>query len=551
MAMDVPLHGAGSVGHRIAAARRAIGLTQKQLADALGARAWTVERMEAGTLDATRHLPAIAAVTDRPFDWFVRDAGAPRSSTRARATEMTNLGDTGKKLILGSIVLLVCIRLVTEVYSVVPRAANFIDIPIFLVLAFAAMLVPTGRGPGRAYLRLGVPSMVFIVLSIISGIVNAERTEAAPVVVFVYGFLAPFAIYAAVYRIWPQGSARALSNTLVCLGVLQLVIVAAVDLPRFVDTGDPDLISGTFGTNAYQLVFLLLVVAALLAGIFTLEPGRTMARLAPVLLLAFFAVILLAQYRALLATTLITTVAIGILLGRHVRGVLITVVALIAFSITFSYISDHYPGLKLKTTATTLTESPTSYVRHRLEGTEPVRHLYGDDELASLTGTGPGTFSSRAWQTFAKAGSTSQSNVAGGYAQKLVGGIYTTDVSDKYVAPQIETGTLLEGSRAISSPFSSYLGLAAETGVLGLALIVGIYLWALFRSGHLAKATIAAADGRDSVPALALAATIGLLTLLQMALLENWLEVTRLTFVVWAMLAVVSKEIDARAARTE
>jgi hypothetical protein len=447
--------------------------------------------------------------------------------------------------------MLVCVRLFTEVYSVLPRAANFIDIPIFLVLAFAAMLVPTGRAPGRAYLRLGVPSIAFVVLAILSGVVNAERTEAAPVAVFLYGFLAPFAVYAAVYRIWPQGNARALSNTLVLMGVLQLVVVAAVDLPRFVDSGDPDVISGTFGTNAYQLVFLLLVVAALLAGIFTLEPGRTVARAAPFLLLAFFTTILLAQYRALLATTLVTTVVIGVLLGRHLRGVVIAIVAVIAFSVSFSYVSDHYPGLKLETTKTTLTESPTSYVRHRLEGTEPLRHLYRDDELVPLTGTGPGTFSSRAWQTFAKAGSTSQSNVAGGYAQKLVGGIYTTDVSDKYVAPQIETGTLLEGSRAISSPFSSYLGLAAETGILGLALIVGVYIWALFRSGNLARATIAAADGRDSVPALALAGTIGLLTLLQMALLENWLEVTRLTFVVWAMLAVVAKEIDARAARAE
>jgi hypothetical protein len=247
----------------------------------------------------------------------------------------------------------------------------------------------------------------------------------------------------------------------------------------------------------------------------------------------------------------LTALAVGLLLGRHVRGVVIAVVAAIAFSLAFSYVSDHYPGLKLRGTATTLTQNPMSYAEKRLEGTRPVEHLYQDEDLAPLIGTGPATFSSRAWQTFAKSGSGSESNVAGGYAQRLVGGIYTTDVSEKYVTPQLESGSAVEGSRAVTSPFSSYLGLAAEVGLIGLALVVGTYLWALFRSGHLARATIAAADGRDSVPALALAATIGLLTLLQMALLENWLEVTRLTFVVWAMLAVVSKEIDARAAQAE
>lgn len=540
----------GGVGRRISSARRAVGLTQKQLADALGTSTWTVEGLESGALDPTRQLAAIAAVTRRPTHWFAPGGAAVEPRTRARGTALPHLGDTGRALVLGSVVLVVTIRVLTEVVAVLPRAANFVDLPVFLALTFAALTVPAGRSPGRAYLRLGLPALAFVALAVSSAVVNADRAAAAPVVVFVYGFLAPLAVYAATYRVWPPGNARSLSNTMVLLGVLQLVVVAGVDLPRFIDSGDPDQISGTFGTNAYQLVFLLLVVAALLAAIFTLEPERAVARIAPLLLLAFFIVIMLAQYRALLATTVLTTVVVGILLGRHLRGVVITVVAAIAFSLSFSYVSGHYPGLKLETTATTLTESPLSYASQRLEGARPVGRLYRDQDLVALIGTGPGTFSSRAWQTFAKAGSTSQSNVTGGYAQRLVGGVYTTDVSDKYVAPQLETGTLLEGSRAISSPFSSYLGLAAEVGLLGLALVVGVYLWALIRSGRLARQTIAAADGADSVPALALAATIGLLTLLQMAMLENWLEVTRLTFVVWAMLAVVSKEIDARAERT-
>ena len=40
-------------------------------------------------------------------------------------------------------------------------------------------------------------------------------------------------------------------------------------------------------------------------------------------------------------------------------------------------------------------------------------------------------------------------------------------------------------------------------------------------------------------------------TLVQMALLENWLEVTRVTFIAWAMLAVCLKEFDSRDERDE
>ena len=131
------------------------------------------------------------------------------------------------------------------------------------------------------------------------------------------------------------------------------------------------MISGTFGTNAYQMVFFLLVVASLLVGIFTLEPRRPIARFVPVIIPAIFVVILLAQYRALLATTVVTMVAVGVLLGRRARGVLAAVLALVAFAFVFSYVASRLPELKLDATATTLTQSPWSYAGERLEAARP------------------------------------------------------------------------------------------------------------------------------------------------------------------------------------
>jgi hypothetical protein len=141
----------------------------------------------------------------------------------------------------------------------------------------------------------------------------------------------------------------------------------------------------------------------------------------------------------------------------------------------------------------------------------------------------------------------SASNVQGAYARRLTGGVvYKTDVSEKYVLPQLREGDIIEGSRAVSQPYSSYLALAAEVGLAGLALLAGIYLASLLWNGRIARREIAGATHADPVPALALATTVAFLMLVQMGFLQNWLEVTRVTFVVWAMFAVVSKERDSR-----
>jgi DNA-binding XRE family transcriptional regulator len=533
-----------TLGARVAAARRNLRMTQRDLAQALGVSSWTVDRIESDAVDARRYLSSIAEVMDADWESFV-DSSPRRARTGGETARLPSLGETGRSLVLGSMILLVTIRFFTEIVPVVPRAANFIDIPIFLALVVAATSMASSR-PGRNYLRIGPPAVAFVVLAIVSAAISSGRTAPAPALVFVYGFLAPLAVYAAVYRIWPPGSASSLSRVLVWLGLAELAVVALIDLPRFASSRNPDLISGTFGTNAYQLVFFLLMVAALLAGIFTLEPGRRVARFVPFLILAIFAVSLLAQYRALLATTVVTMLVVGTLLSSRIRGMLVAALAVVAFGIAFSYVSSSFPVLRLKATATTLTQDPWSYARERYQGTRPVRSLYGDMPSAIVVGSGPATFSSRAWQTFANATSTSASNVQGGYAQGLVGGSYATDVSKKYITPQLHQGALVQGSRALSSPFSSYLSLAAEVGLFGLALMAGIYLAAGFRSFRLARWEIAHATRDDPLPALVLATTIGFLTLLQMGFLDNWLEVTRVTFIVWAMFGVVTKELDSR-----
>jgi hypothetical protein len=58
--------------------------------------------------------------------------------------------------------------------------------------------------------------------------------------------------------------------------------------------------------------------------------------------------------------------------------------------------------------------------------------------------------------------------------------------------------------------------------------------------------TIRSPQPGDPLPALLLACAVSFVVLLQMGLLENWWEVTRVTFIAWLLLGVTSKELSQR-----
>jgi hypothetical protein len=349
--------------------------------------------------------------------------------------------------------------------------------------------------------------------------------------------------------LWPVGSAAVFSRLLVRLGVIELVVVFTIDLARFSTSHDPDVISGTFGTNQNQLVFFLLIFASLVVGIFTFERTRLSARFAPVLMLFTLGAVLLAQYRALLATVAFSILLATALLSSKGRGFVAGLLTFVAFLTALAYVASHLPYLKFATTVTTYEQRPAFYVSKKLDVFHTIARLYSDNPRFILTGTGPGTFSSRAWQTFGNVNSKSQSNVQGHYVKMLTGGrAYSTDVSQKYVAAQSRNSAAIEGSHQLSSPYFSYLSLLAEVGIPGFLAMIGIYLLATARVLTLTIRKLKDSKLGDPVPALLIACSISFIALLQMGFLANWFETTRATFLIWTMLAVVTKELSARSA---
>ncbi len=93
---------------------------------------------------------------------------------------------------------------------------------------------------------------------------------------------------------------------------------------------------------------------------------------------------------------------------------------------------------------------------------------------------------------------------------------------------------ILFGSGTIDGPFNSYVALLAEVGVVGFALYAAIYY-------RVSKKVLAAGqkawgERNSELFAISLAAICGLLTLFEMAFLDNWLEASRVTIPLWLVL---------------
>jgi transcriptional regulator with XRE-family HTH domain len=548
-----------SNGITVADARHSAGLSQRELADRLGVSLWTIARIERGERDPGPHLAGVAAATGRSADLLLTEPAPgsietaqerPRSDAPedpgAAPTEATD-GSTGghwsRIIILASIVTLVTIRFFAEDIGVLPRAVKFVDVPILLLVLVVSWVAPRARDRTPSSTRYLVPAVAFLAVCIASVLLNSGRTEPGPVLLFIYGFLAPVLLFHLVRTLWPTGHARSLSRLLVGLTLVEFAAVLFIDLPQFLSSRNPDVVSGTFGENAYQLVFFLLISVGLVAGISTAERQRLAAPLAPLFFAATVGTILLAQYRAITLTFALTVLLVATLVGLvRVRGAVAGVLIALAFGAGLLLVPTAFPELKLQTTVDTLTGNPASYLSYRLKAGGDVGDLYTDEPHSIVVGAGPGTFNSRAWETYYSPDERGRSGVA----LPLPVGLDQTDIAHKYTIPRMRDMQSVDGSFALVEPAASYYALLAEVGLLGFVLMVAIYVRAFLDSARMSLAALRRAPDGDPVPGLMLASTAGFFVIIQMGILQNWWEVARLTFILWIVFAIATKEFEAR-----
>ena len=544
-------------GDRLAAARRAAGLSQRGLADRLGVPIWGVEQMEQGRADASPYLSEISSLTGQPLAYFLPPRQRPQAIVDAEEDVVEDIGEEGaderiprRFLVLGALTVLMTIRFLTETTKVLPKYVNFIDIPLFVIVIMFAVSARAWQQPPPALRAIGALAIMFLGIVLVSVLANLGRIEAAPAAVFVYTVLSPVAWGAAIYRLWPPGNAGLVSRWLFLLGMVQMVVVVFFNVPTFLDTGNPDFISGTFGENGYQLVLVLFVIICALAGVLTYDRQRPVARFAIPAIVAFSVVIFLVQYRTLLLTLALSLLMLGYFMRGRARGALVGVGVMIVLAGALYAVSSTFSQLKYTQVQDIAQEQgPMVFINARLGVASDVVNLYADEPRFVATGTGPGTFSSRAWRTFGVAENYDPKLIAKSVVSRLTGGeVYRTDVSDKYTVPRLRAEEVIGGSLQLTQPYSSYTALAAETGMGGLLAVSTIYILVFLWAGKMTQEAIRIRRRSDPIVPIALASTIAFFILLQLGALENWLEVTRITFFAWALVAITAKELQARQA---
>lgn len=433
------------------------------------------------------------------------------------------------KLILGSIILdRFVTRLFSEKLGWLPNWTNFLDYPLLVVFAVYVLLsLRERRKPsGFAPLMWGL----FMIFGV-SALANLDRLHPGAVTLFFVGLFEPLAYMALAYALVPrQEVLNFLVKVLFFVGWLQITVVLLMDLPRFLVTGNPDVISGTFGENAYQMTFVLMAWNALILS------GKPAGRFRDLWFLGvvglqglILGIILLAQFRAFIPFALITWGLTYVIVNRAPgRAIVGAGLGVGLFLTAFFVVNAWFPELKYGEFLELSSRRDEVIRAGKVQSVLNFFDLVDAQPQVLLIGTGPGTYASRGFRTFSIAGKTDAANIF--YRDAFHADFYVTDVAARYVLPVANLYAF--GSATTAVPWFSFLSIPAELGLFGLALVLAIY-------GKAIRLAFRAMHRPNSQGMLARWAFIALILLLQMAFIENWLEVSRLTVPVWIVFGVV------------
>lgn len=422
-------------------------------------------------------------------------------------------------------------RFFSEKVDLLPDWTNFLDIPMLVLFVGYVAFATRNRERPKEGTGFGLLALLFLLMTSVSALLNLQRLHPGALGLFVIGFLEPLLFMGLAYLLQPNREvAGFLLKLLWLVGWLQIVVVSTMDLPQFWATRNPDFISGTFGYNAYQLVFLLLAWNVLILS----RPATSrykglhfMGALLLQVLIVF--IMLLAQFRAIIPFAVLTWGLAYIVVNRKAQGmVLKAVMGMSLFWVLLLAINNTFPELKYGDVLQITSRTDEVIAAGKTQAVLNLGELVIEQPQVLLTGTGPGTFATRGFQTFSIIGERETANQI--YRRLFSSEPYVTDVSLRYVFPVM--GRFAFGAATTASPWFTFLGLPVELGLPGLFLVLLMYFKAI-------RICWQRGTGQDRVAILARWVLVAMVLTLQMGFLGNWLEVSRLTVPIWTVFGVV------------
>ncbi len=435
-------------------------------------------------------------------------------------------------------------RFFSEKLKILPKYIDLINFPLFFLM-FILFLFGINKKieNDETYNKVLRFVIFYSITFIISSVFNTNKVLLESSVLFYIGFLEGPFLYLTMNKFInkPEGFVKNVDKIFLVLLLINIVFIFTVDLPEFLITGNPDVISGTYGNNTYQFSFLLMICGGYLLGYNHVKKYRTsFVIISQIVILAIF---YLSQFRAAVPFFLISyMIMLGYLYGKRLIYRLIPIV-LFLFFVTWSIFfltnaNEKIEGLKYNDWFEIILNPQEFLTYGKFKIYYNVVDMWSDYPETMMIGTGPGNFMSRANYTFSY-----ELRVAGKGVSAFIGdffGIknpYWTNLHMKYVYNGIKIEPVL-GTYQLSNPYTSYLASITEIGIFGGIYIIVMYIFMFVSSIRFLKKirTI-----RQEYVPLSIALIGGSSYVFMLAFLENYWEMARVTLPLWFLFWTVNK----------
>lgn len=427
-------------------------------------------------------------------------------------------------------------RFFSETLDLIPKFFDLLDLPIIAFFGLA-LLFPTKKKSEFGTDSYILKSTFFLLfICILSILLNLNNIFFPSAILFIIGNVGGPVLFLSLdyFSKDKEALSKSIEKMIVILLGINIVIVMFFNIPEFLLSGNPDLISGTYGRNAYQFSILLIISGTYFLAKSFIEKRSLIYIFSTQFVV--FSIFYLMQYRAALPFFVISYLAVILLLYKSKVLKFAIPIALILLATVFIseiLVEKAYSDLDYGIWLEVLSD-PTKYLQYGkvVSFIQTFQMLYDNPEFIPF-GCGPGNFLSRAFYTFGwDLVASFQKNKGVGMIISQIFGMNSprfTDVYLKYISVQTGTGTF-RGTNQLSSPHVSILANLAEIGVFGFMVISLMYSYLIKKSVEFFK-FFERYDANLIPMSIALVASSIYMFLL--GFIDIYYEVLRMTLPIW------------------
>jgi hypothetical protein len=457
-------------------------------------------------------------------------------------------------LLYALLILNVTLRFFTNGLGLIPRIFNVVDIGIVGVL-FLIFLNSRAAGTSRADGTVIIRRLTWFGFVLLAGsLLNLKYIYLPAALSQVVMLFEPVALFLSLINL-PLSEADILKYIRILRRLIVLEIsIGILQIPIYLKTGDSEALMGTFQHNAEQYAAFLLIGVFFFVGMWKVNPGRAKRYFLPIVAVLVMIVCIdnKASWLGLLVSLAFVLHKVGVFRSQFLRR-FGPVILLVILSVTGVFVVSRFSHTLYKFSV--LAEAwETDQFKNlgKVKAFLDIGRSHTANPYMMIVGSGPSTFYSRACRQFyfsptARARMYSNPDMVGSErddsgprqysASNSMGGVFKqtgrTPYYDRYYSQSEQVFAI--GTIQVDSPFSPYAGLLGETGVLGCWLYLSIYVFTLKRLWNWLEIY----QGDEKIFPLIVAAFGFLIYVLVNSIYGPFLETTRLTTILWSMIALV------------